>query len=303
VLERPLYLFEPSPAVQAAKAPDFFPNAPGYMSAGDAMFAGQNRPRGALLTYWVREGDDTAKSRLEVVSGGQVVRTMAVPGKRGLNRTTWDLRRDSFRLREAGFFTPRSGPRVPPARYSIRLIAGSDTATSALDVFPDPRMQIADHGAKFRALVRLGEQAEVVTEALNRVSRAKQAVTTVLDAVADRKDVEAVALRDSSRALGAKLDSLTWLFVQPPSRQGFLSPEAAVLSQLLNGYFMMESSLEPPTAAQRLRVERAEAALTTALDRFNRVFSERVATYRRQVERSGFLLFADQEPLTVEPPR
>jgi photosystem II stability/assembly factor-like uncharacterized protein len=302
LLDRRLHLFEPPPAFQLAKPPDFFPNAPGYISAGDAMFAGENRPRGALLTYWVRQGDDTAKARIEIVNGNQVVRALEGPRKRGLNRTNWDLRRDAFKLPSVGFFTPSSGPRVPPGRYTTRIIVGADTALSSVDVLADPRMEIAesDRAAKYEALVRLGRRGEAIKEALDRITQVNNAIKLVQEALAERNDSTSVALRAGGTALGAKLDSLRAVFVQPPSLQGFLSAEAFALSGLLYAYFMMESSLEPPTAAQEVRVQRAERALAAALDRFNRVFAEDVAGYRRQVEASGFQLLSPQEPLKLE---
>ncbi len=305
VLERRLHLFDPPPAIQVARPPDFFPNAPGYQVAGDAMFAGENRPRGTLLTYWVREGDDTAKARIEVLSGNEVIRTVEGPRKRGLNRTNWDLRRDPFKLADVGFYTPKSGPRVPPGRYAIRVVVGPDTATAAVDVLPEPRteMALADREAKYTALVRLGRRGEVVKQALDRIAQAKTGVQTVLDALAERKDSSSVALREGGNALKGKLDSLTGVFIQLPGQQGLLPAEATVLSRLLNAYFLMESSLDPPTAAQRLRIAGAEAALVAALERFNRFFAEDVAAYRRRVEASGLRLFGDQEPLKLEPAR
>jgi hypothetical protein len=160
-----------------------------------------------------------------------------------------------------------------------------------------------DRAAKYEALVRLGHRGEIVKEALDRITQAKNAIQLVVDAVAERKDSASIRLREGGAALKAKLDSLSAVFVQPSSVQGFLPSEAFALSGLLYAYFLTESSLEPPTPAQQLRMERAERALAAALERFNRVFAEDVAAYRRQVEASGFQLLGAQQPLTLDAPR
>ncbi|MGD2068730.1 MAG: hypothetical protein PVI57_08670, partial [Gemmatimonadota bacterium] len=107
---RPVHLFTPPPARLHEVA-----EAIGYRSTGHAMWQGETRPYGALLSYWV--GGDASASRAEIVvadgQGGEVV-ALSGPAESGVNRVVWDLR--------AGEDAPApstEGAEVLPGSYEV----------------------------------------------------------------------------------------------------------------------------------------------------------------------------------------
>ncbi|MBI3004750.1 MAG: hypothetical protein HYY49_04970 [Ignavibacteriales bacterium] len=147
VLEKPLHVFEIPTAYQhTIKQMD------GYHFPGDAMFSGESKNYGAMITYSInkpklieagtkQQGEgaddedkripsDTIKINVEITdASGAIVRKMNTSTtKNGLNRFTWNLRRDGFRQprMQPGIppeFQPQ-GPEVVPGNYTVKLKAG-----------------------------------------------------------------------------------------------------------------------------------------------------------------------------------
>ena len=63
---------------------------------------------------------------------------------------------------------------------------------------------------------------------------------------------------------------------------------------------ILASSWRQPTAAELDYLRQAEASLTEALGSFNQVYATEVAAFRRRVEASGLVYFADREPLDLD---
>jgi len=104
IRERPVHLFSPPPARQHRVAERI-----GYRSTGHAMFFGEMRPYGAILSYWVG-GSDSGGATIEIREADdpeEVVRTLRGPAEPGVNRVVWDLRMDvPWADGDGGFFSP-----------------------------------------------------------------------------------------------------------------------------------------------------------------------------------------------------
>jgi hypothetical protein len=87
VRQRPLYLFEPLQATPRLYAGRNY-------GSGAGLFRAPNPAMGAVLTYWLRDGNpDGVKLSISDPSGAKV-RDLSGPGRPGLNRVTWDLQAD-----------------------------------------------------------------------------------------------------------------------------------------------------------------------------------------------------------------
>ena len=127
LLDAPLAVFDAPDAYQA-----IYRQATGTRFAAASMFAGENRPRGAMLTYVVNPQEQPAvamagtngtngsrgsemaaearaggmangkkddKVKIEIVnSDGEVIRTLQGPAEPGINRTYWGMRQKGIRF-------------------------------------------------------------------------------------------------------------------------------------------------------------------------------------------------------------
>ncbi|MBI4544997.1 MAG: hypothetical protein HY703_07380, partial [Gemmatimonadetes bacterium] len=92
LVTRPLHLFEPPAARQYQSRV-----AAGVRSPGHGVFRGENRPFGALLTFWSKDAPADSATIEVLGSGGEVIRTFRAALEAGANRVAWNLRRDRFR--------------------------------------------------------------------------------------------------------------------------------------------------------------------------------------------------------------
>lgn len=138
----PMTLFAPGDAYRMWRTPPINSFLDGSLPVGD--FVGENRPYGALVTYYLAR---PARSvALEIVDAqGRVVRHLS--GKKytrhaGMNRVAWDLAEDGP-ARWKGTFEqnrgPEEGAEALPGTYTVRLIADGAQQEQPLTVLADPR--------------------------------------------------------------------------------------------------------------------------------------------------------------------
>ena len=245
LLRRSLHLFEPPLAWQHETA-----ELAGYRSTGDAMFQGENRPYGALLTFGVGDGAGIDSATIEIRgSDGELVRTMGMPAKPGLNRAVWDLRVDPIPVpsddpddEDASI----DGPPVLPGSYTVRVASSAQESSQSLEVRFDPHLEIpsAARQAKHAALLHvygLLEQGYAALHELDAETAAADSAT--MDAAAGGSDAQ-------KQAVAQRID------VQ--NRKQRLND---ALRELRRVYGSLQSSWDAPTPMQRTRMERAEERL------------------------------------------
>jgi len=134
VLSDTIHLFEVAPAYQYRERQTH----PGFGSFG---FVASNPPRGAVITYSLREMQpDGVKLAITTVAG-DTVRSLTGSGFPGVQRVTWDLNRD--RPRPRGLGDPTSADelrRVGPGEYVVRLTLGKrklERKITVIDLPPD----------------------------------------------------------------------------------------------------------------------------------------------------------------------
>jgi photosystem II stability/assembly factor-like uncharacterized protein len=297
ILDQPLHLFAIPSAIQHRVA-----QVAGIRFTADAMFHGENRRYGALLTYHVGGGveggdEDSLKAKIDVLDGDSVIRTFEGPAKRGFNRTAWNLRHDGFkRLRDEDDppeeFLP-SGPDVLPGTYTVRVTVGDHEASRSVEVRADPRFTVtsANRQAKRDALVRAGKRQEVGVEAVERLRKARGAIDDVLGKLQEKDDNGTTALRDTGDSLKKRLERIEDDFTGPRDIQGFSSDPNAFFSKIRLAYGQMSSSWEAPTQAQRIMLEQAEARLTELLPIVNAALTQGLTQFREQALAHGVELF------------
>ena len=241
---RPLHVFDPPAAIRYHPWRRWMGRG-----SGDAMFIGENRPYGALVTYSIgshsdravngsgkaeggstppASGDtsaekDTAKVTFAVLDeAGAIIRTFEAPAKPGVNRTAWDLRHDGFRrplVQEGDAAVPSfvRGPEVLPGRYTVRVRFEGQEASAAVEVLEDPRFQVpmAVQRERLEFVMTVGQRLEVAAEAVDRLRDARRDVDRAVEQVEANRgatDSTAKALASAGHDLKNALTDVEVLF-------------------------------------------------------------------------------------------
>jgi hypothetical protein len=252
LLAKPLHMFSiPATYQHQVKQMD------GYHFPGDAMFRGDNRPYGALITYItnplkeqkesatekgvdeetrrddgsepVERGRPDAKEKkvkVEILDfSGAVIRKMDGPMERGINRVVWNLRRDGFKRpqltppqQQDEEFTPQ-GPEVLPGKYTVRIKMGKEEVTQTVEVYPDPRVVVPSEARqqKSETILKLSRHLEVVAEAVDRIQKTRKAIDAALGQLKERKDEVSKNLRKESSDLKKTLTKVADKFIDDPA--------------------------------------------------------------------------------------
>jgi len=233
---------------------------------GQAAYAGENPPFGAIIGYYL--ANDAGSARITVTrQDGTPVRVLQVPAARGLHRVTWDLRHepppfDPERYDTEGALpepsqpiTPR-GPFVAPGAYRVVLEAGGARAVQPVTVRGDSLMPLAaaDWRVREEFLLSLLELQRRAFGA-ERESQARRGTL--------------LAERDSLVAAGRELPAplLTAIEWAESARRRLqrVRSRLANLADELNGSGVRQGSLYPPTDTQRRRKEELAEELAAAL--------------------------------------
>jgi photosystem II stability/assembly factor-like uncharacterized protein len=264
------YLYEPPPAyLRGVSAVD------GYHFAADAMFQGETRPLGALLTYSLGQGEADAEAEIQIVNrAGDVIRTLTGPGSRGMHRVVWDLRETAPEMAPMGEGRRGGrvlGPEVLPGNYRVRFSASGEFSSREIEVLPDPRVEISMAQRMERQdVVRWGLELTVAAQAVQQRSQEiSEALDQVLGLLASRSDEEAEELKSMAESIRLELASL--------------SDDLAVVNRNRRSISSMGRTRDAPTESERITLARMDVALDGAIGTINAILVSPVEDFRRAV--------------------
>jgi len=136
LLREPAHLFEVPPAMQ-------YRYSDTYPSFGSRPWVAPAQPRGAAISYYLRDAQPRAVELLVTTAAGDTVKKLTGPGYAGLQRVVWDLTRDKPRPREKGGPTTAAElKRVEPGEYAVTLKLGGRTMRQTIRVeeWPEDRL-------------------------------------------------------------------------------------------------------------------------------------------------------------------
>ncbi|NNK49597.1 MAG: hypothetical protein HKP01_12060 [Gemmatimonadetes bacterium] len=249
---------------------------------------------------------------------GAVIRGWEEDVHRGLNRITWNLRRDAFRRPETeptagGDSEERpSGIRVMPGTYTLTVSFGDDQRSSTFAVLPDPREGATsrDRLAKYEVLLEAGALRESIADAISLVYRIRADLDAAL-AAADRADPKTdeagsedpatvdSSLEDMAQDIRKRLTEIEEMLWVPEGTKGIVYSDDRAWNRL--GYVMgsMQSSWDAPTPAQLAYLREAEQVAASVLLDLDSLYNEQVDSFRAAVREAGLGLVPEEDPPRV----
>ena len=165
-----------------------------------AVGQGQNPKSGVTFDYYLNKNVDSLELTLEVLQNSEVIRTYtnkkdpnfkSWPGgpakpqvlgsKKGVNRFTWDFRRDPLpSIHKVFIFGGLSGSRVAPGKYTLRMTLGDVVSETEATILPNPKVlsNSEDFVAQQKILVSIENTVKEMHESVNQMRSAKTQLTT-----------------------------------------------------------------------------------------------------------------------------
>ncbi len=316
VTSKRLTLFTPPTAYQSASQ-----QPTGSRFGADAMYQGENRKRGAQISYYInkpkvdkkdkkKEKDVSSSSvenskkdenkikhdsiKLEIFDGARKIRTLKfkTPKENGLHKTTWYLREKGVarasrttrkQTREPG------GVTVKPGVYKLRMTFGDAVSEQNINVEFDPRLQISEEAInqKYVASKELETYQEKMATIVKQLVESKNTVTS-LKSKFTKEDKKKYKIEiKASKEIIKKIDTLIAMYLGTvDKRQGITrNPEVTINNRFGTARWYVGSRFGKQTATEKQLINQFKTSFNKGVEKTNMFFSEDWKKYKETVEK------------------
>jgi photosystem II stability/assembly factor-like uncharacterized protein len=272
---------------------------------------GKNPPRGAIVTYRLKQKPEGVISLTFRDSQGAVVRKfisidpqeaekekpkddpkakeLKITANAGWNRFVWDLRyTDATKVegKDPPAEMTIAGPMVPPGTYQVTLDAGGQSLAESFEVIGDPRTAATqeDIQAQFDLLTRMHQKTNATTGAINRMRDLRQQLEGWSKRVEGLPNGAGIA--EAATTLKDKVLEIEKTILIPDLRPGWadnLNQGVRLLEQLANLPPVVELGDYRPTDAAHTVFDQLTAKIDAQLDRFNRLIETDLAALNTRI--------------------
>jgi hypothetical protein len=320
-------LFKPRTTVRPLTGIDWSSTNPGkqYVNAVGGQFivsktpenaierrfldAGTNPPKGAVLTYFLKDVPEQPIKLSIADASGTVIRSFTSrnkpePGKKpeselklptsaGFNRFIWDLRRSGpskIEGSEPQFEGEVQGPRVPPGVYTLTLTVGEQEFTQNLTVVPEPAIASSadDLAAQYNLQVKIYDTLDKAVKGVNRMRDLRQQ----LDGWAKRveKHEQGEALTTAIKGLREQVLAIEETLLVPDLRIGWadnLNKGVRLLQKLAELPSVVEMGDYRPTDVSYQVYEHLGGQIESQLKRFDELVARELAPLNKRIAEAG----------------
>ncbi|SFW15130.1 VPS10 domain-containing protein [Cellulophaga fucicola] len=328
VLTKDVALFTPPTAYQAA-----YQQPTGSRFGADALFNGENKKGGAMLTYFYKkkekvkkpdaddkkeEKENTPAKKDGVVSkdslqfqffnGDDLIRTIKIkaPKKTGLHRYQWNMtekgpERPSRSIRKSK--REPSGQRIKPGTYKVQLTYGTTTEETMLTVKSDPRLNVSTAAINdvYTASKVLANYTQTAADAVKQLVESKNTATKYkadLATLDKEKYKEEIKL---STNIVKEIDSVIALYLgKVDKRQGITrNPEITVMQRISSASGYVRSRKTGITETENRLIQFAKEELEKTLEKTNTFFTEKWNPYKSKISDLKTISFKEIKTFTI----
>ncbi len=260
-------------------------NLPGYYFYGDAMYRGENREPGAMISFYA---SDTGKVTVQIRDDrGKKVKSIERDASKGFNRFTWRLDREA--LPQATYpaeqqqqdpwmrYSRNYGGAVMPGTYTVALKAGDASSETVLKVSSDPRMEAPDTDALRKNL----ERAEAFGARIKELNEKLALIKSVRESLAKSEDLSknnpgfAEAIKDIHKTVKEEVAKLD---------EAFGRRQSGLVSRI-NGYRSLMMASGVPSQQEEKGMTDAEAAFEEAMKMIDQFLTGPWAAYTEALKK------------------
>lgn len=199
----------------------------GVRFGADAMYSGENRRYGAMMTAWVNPDSieiDEKKKKVKVQvydEGGALIRTYHTQLDTGMNRTYWNMSMDGVRSPSRRDVKPDddlpSGPNVLPGTYKVVFSFDSYKDSTMVKVHTDPRIPVkkADLQANLEVYKEYSGYVSKAYDAFEQLKEAGKSIKLVETMAANMDEEEKKEMMKEVKAIKKALAAVEKKFVGP----------------------------------------------------------------------------------------
>ncbi len=311
VTSEKLKLFTPPTAYQAATQ-----QPTGSRFGADAIYQGENRKRGAIISYYINKPNKIDKKetkkkknvdtsnpienkikydsiKLEIFDGVRQIRTLKfkAPKENGIHKTTWYLRekgvaRASRKIRKQT--REPGGVSVKPGVYKLRMTFGAIVSEQNINVEFDPRLQISKEAInqKYEANKQLETYQEKMANVVKQLVESKNTASSLKSKLAKEDKKKYKKEIESSKEIIKKIDKLIALYLgEIDKRQGITRNATVTINQRLgSARWYAGSRFGEQTATEKQLINQFKNSLEEGLKKTNTFFNKDWLTYKKSVE-------------------
>ncbi len=333
ILQQDIKLFESSTAYQAA-----YQQATGSRFGADAIYNGENRKRGAMLTYYLKEGKKDSKKdkkksdekesendntetekeltgvqkkdsvQFDFYDADRLIRTLKykTPEKAGFHRIYWGMNEkgpDRPARKISKKTRERGGVAVKPGTYKVKMSFGDTTDETTIIVKSDPRLNIDP--TSINEVYTYGKQIEKLTQtAADAVKQLVQSKDLANKYSKEMKDLDEDKYKDqikASKDIVKAIDSVVALYLgKEDKRQGITrNPEVTVMQRIGLANRYVYTRKTGITQTEKNLIKYAEDELKSALDKTNTFFNGKWQPYRKAIESVDLSPFKETQTFTI----
>jgi len=304
ILQSANYMFDVRPAYR-------FSTMMTRYGIGDKLFQGQNPPRGAIITYYLKDKpDEKTALKLEIAdqSGKKIAEVKNLSKERGLNRAAWNLSLEGERQRRsptaeqsalAG--NPR-GPQAMPGTYTVKLFVGDKVAQEKkVEVRIDPTVSVttADLQAQLDLALRLREMLSTLNDGLRTLDSAKQQAEQIEKVAKDRLTDPPADLTKALTDYKKRIDTITGDLVT--GEEDGIRASAKLTDQINGLYNTADNGNAAPTAAMREQFTLLQSQLPPKIADINRFITDDTAKMNAILQKAGLPVIIVGK--AIEPPK
>ncbi|MGK0447976.1 MAG: hypothetical protein ACJA2M_001756, partial [Polaribacter sp.] len=310
VTSKKLALFSPPTAYQTASQ-----QPTGSRFGGDAMYQGENRKRGAIISYYINKPKEKEKKeiknekpikedsinakkydsiKLEIFDGERQIRTfkLKTPKENGIHKTTWYLREKGVARASRTIRKSKSEPggvSVKPGTYKLRMTFGDAVSEQNIKVEFDPRLQISKEAInqKYMASKELEGYQEKITGIVKQLVESKNAAASIKDQLSKEDKKKYKTEIKASTEIIKKIDTLIALYLgKVDKRQGITrNPEVTVNNRFGTASYYVRSRFGEQTATETVLMNQFKETFKQAVSETNLFFEKNWLTYKSSTEK------------------
>lgn len=302
LLSLPLHLFDIQESYMST-----WSSVDGVRFTADAHFEGQNRPRGAMIDFWV--GQIEKGKKLEVLikdEAGDTVRDFTMKPDTGLNRIYWNFESNGVRMpstkRAEKNAKKPAGMRVAPGTYTVHLSYNDATASGKMKVNHDPRSEWNANGYEARKAL-MAKQNEVISLAragLLRLGEAEKTIGLVNSQLLNADDSIQSLLKKEGKRLTDSIKTLMEYYRTPEGFVGYDHVTVRLNDRLWRTRSYIGASEGAPNQMAVLSYEQCKAETEKVIALINAFFNEEWKEYEALVQKQNLTIFKPYTPLELK---